>query len=539
VRQTAGRVDGQTAGVAVLAAVLLAVYPSIRLSVQSSRWRPEERVLISDFSAVEAVAASPFTVFAATTHGLTIYDRQTRTWRLPVTSLEGYPAARVRVALADGVGDAVWLGTAEGWARYDAGVRTWEQGAVPGGVASLMLDARDQASGIFVQGAFGWGFLPRGALFPVQDRPLPPPGQRVTPLDPRRALAQAPFAEAMRALILTDARLASYRFTAAARSPDRSELFFGSDGAGVVRVDPATGEWNRLVFGLIATRAGAVAAAPGGVWVASAGRVGERRGVTWVPVDLSADTTIEGTGTLGFPCVEGRRLLAQGRSLWVACERGIVRVDARSSGIRLFPMDAPAALAPAPDGVWVGSARGLFVVTNHDQLVSVGQVGQPVLALAAVRESLWVGTPGGLALLAPGTNDVVVPPGVAEQPALRAPIVALTLLADTLVAVTPEQLAWRDPASGRWTVLRTRAELGRVTALAPDVTSPANGGGGGVWIAGTSGLGFWDIGRATFRTLTVPLDVPAPVRDVAVDPPYVWVATDSGLVRFARDAALR
>src|SRR2546430_16888530 len=39
-----------------------------------------------------------------------------------VTSLEGYPAARVRVALADGVGDAVWLGTAEGWARYDAGV---------------------------------------------------------------------------------------------------------------------------------------------------------------------------------------------------------------------------------------------------------------------------------------------------------------------------------------------------------------------------------------------------------------------------------
>src|SRR2546430_891502 len=134
-------------------------------------------------------------VFAATTHGLTIYDRQTRTWRLPVTSLEGYPAARVRVALADGVGDAVWLGTAEGWARYDAGVRTWEQGAVPGGVASLMLDARDQASGIFVQGAFGWGFLPRGALFPVQDRPLPPQGQRVTPLDPRRALAQAPFAE--------------------------------------------------------------------------------------------------------------------------------------------------------------------------------------------------------------------------------------------------------------------------------------------------------------------------------------------------------
>src|SRR3989442_7275795 len=219
-------------GVRWLVAALLSVGPSFHLSVHLSaqRWRPEDRALISDFSYVEAVAVSPFTVFAATTHGLTIYDRQARTWRLPVTSLDGYPAARVRVALADGVADAVWLGTADGWARYDATVRTWEQGVVPGGVASLMLDARDQASGIFVQGASGWGFLPRGALFPVQDRPLPPPGQRVTPLDPRRALAQAPFAEAMRALILTDARLASYRFTAAAGSPARSERFSACAG---------------------------------------------------------------------------------------------------------------------------------------------------------------------------------------------------------------------------------------------------------------------------------------------------------------------
>ena len=530
------RVDGQTASVAVLATVLLAVYPSIRLSVQSSRWRSEDRALISDFSAVEAVAASPFSVFAATTHGLTIYDRQARSWRLPVTSLDGYPAAPVRVALADGVADAVWLGTTAGWARYDATVRTWEQGVVPGGVASLMLDARDQASGIFVLGASGWGFLPRGALFPVQDRPLPPPGQRVTPLDPRTALAQAPFAEALRALILTDPRLSSYRFTAAARSPDRSELFLGSDGAGLVRVDPATGQWDRLAFGLLAARAGAVAVAPGGVWVASAGRVGERRGLTWVARDLSADTTIEGTGTLGFPCVEGRRLIARGRSLWLACERGVVRIDALGSSVRLFVVDAPTALAPASDGVWVGSGRGLFVVSDEGSVVRIWS-DTPVLSLVAVRESVWVGTVGGLGLLAPGENSVAVPPDVAAQPALRAPIVALTLLEDTLVAVTPEQLGWRDPASGRWTVLRTRAELGRVTALAPDVPSPA--GGGGIWIAGTNGLGFWDIGRATFRTLTVPLDVPAPVRDVAVDALYVWVATDSGLVRFARDAALR
>ena len=315
--RTVGRSDRRTVGRCILTVIaVLSDGPTVR---QSARWRPEDRVLISDFSVIEAVAASPFTVFAATTHGLTIYDRQARTWRLPVTALDGYPPARVYAALADVVDNAVWLGTTDGWARYDANVRTWEQGRVPGGVASLMLDARDPASGIFVQGAFGWGFLPRGALVPVPDRPLPPPGQRMVPLDARTALAQTPLADAMRALILTDPRLSHYRFTAAARSPDLSELFLGSDGVGLIRLDPSTGQWDRLGFGLVAVRAGAVAAGPGrgdgeGVWVASAGRVAERRGLTWVAADLSADTTIEGWGALGFPCVDGRRLIASGPS---------------------------------------------------------------------------------------------------------------------------------------------------------------------------------------------------------------------------------
>jgi ligand-binding sensor domain-containing protein len=531
------RTDGRTVGrCLVAAAVLLSVSPSVR---QSARWRPEERALISDFSSVRAVAASPFTVFAATTHGLTLYDRQARAWRLPVTALDGYPAAPIRVALADGVDDAVWLGTDDGWARYDATIRVWEQGRVTGGVNSLMLDARDQASGIFVQGASGWGFVARGSLLAIPGRPLPPPGQRIQPLDPQTALSQAPMADAMRALLLTDPRLRTYRFTAAARSSDRNDLFFGTDGLGLVRIDPSTGEWERLSFGLLAARAGAVAAGPEGVWVASSGlgsgggrgERGGRRGITWLAADLGADRAIEGSGSLGFPCVEGRRLLARGGSLWLACERGVVKVDAESYRSRLFELDSPLSLAPAPDGVWVGSQRGLAVITRDERVVPVGDLGQPVLSLVAARETLWVGTPSGIGVLVPGTNRVAVPPDVSGPPSLRAPTIALGLVRDTLVALTRDQFAWRDPATHAWTLVQARAELGRITTLAADE--------GGVWIGGTSGLAFWDLARTTFRTLRVPLDVPAPVRDVAVEPPYLWVATDSGLVRFARDAALR
>src|SRR3989442_14903764 len=112
------RIGGWAVSAAGLAVVSLTAYPPIRLSAQSRFWRPEDRALISDFSYVTAVAASPFTVFGATTHGLVVYDRQARTWRLPVTTLDGYPASRVRVALADATGNAVWLGTTGGGARH-------------------------------------------------------------------------------------------------------------------------------------------------------------------------------------------------------------------------------------------------------------------------------------------------------------------------------------------------------------------------------------------------------------------------------------
>jgi ligand-binding sensor domain-containing protein len=127
---------------------------------------------------------------------------------------------------------------------------------------------------------------------------------------------------------------------------------------------------------------------------------------------------------------------------------------------------------------------------------------------------------------------VDVPPDLADQPALRAPILALAGVGDTLVVVTPDQFAWRDPASHGWTLVHARTDLGTINALVGDAE------GRGVWIAGTTALAFWDLAHDTFHILRAPYDVPAVVHDVAVDSRYLWVATDSGLVRFSRSAAL-
>ena len=515
--------------VGVAAALLTDTSP-----VAAQRWGPSDRVLVTEFSFVTAVAASPYFVYAATPRGLLIYDRAARVWRPPVTWLDGFPRTRLSVALADAVNDAVWFGTADGWARYDAQLRVWERGFVSGGVRALAFDARDLASGIFVRGGAGWAFLPRGAMVPVPGVP-PPPIQRIESLDPRTALERAPMADAMRALILTDARLRSHQFTSAAATLDRSDIFFGTTGMGVVRVDGMTGEWETLAYGLPAPASGALAAGAGGVWVAALARPGERSGVSWVSSDATLVRPLERAGAVGSPFLEGRRLLARDRALWLATERGVMRIDPRTAETRPIRWGGGSdedarALATAPDGVWVGTGAGLAFIGTDGEAGRIGTFAEPVLSLAAARDTVWVGTAAGLGVLAPGGDRPVVPPEFAATPALRDPIVALARSADTLVAATPDQLAWRDPAGGAWTVFRPRADVGRLTVLAGDE--------GGVWVGGTQGLAFWNISRGTFHALLVPLDLPAAVRDVAVTPPWLWVSTDSGLVRFDRRAAL-
>ena len=105
--RSVGPSDSRTVGLCLLAVVAyLSDSPTVRQSDQtvrqSVRWRPDERSMITDFSYVRALAATPEWLFAATTHGLVIYDRRRHAWQPPVTLLDGYPTEPVRGAAALG-----------------------------------------------------------------------------------------------------------------------------------------------------------------------------------------------------------------------------------------------------------------------------------------------------------------------------------------------------------------------------------------------------------------------------------------------------
>jgi ligand-binding sensor domain-containing protein len=334
----------------------------------------------------------------------------------------------------------------------------------------------------------------------------------------------------MRAAILTDTRLRTHQFTAAAATPDRPEIFFGTNGMGLVRVDKQTGEWEVLTYGLITPGVGAVATAPGGIWAAAnARKAGSRRGVTWVARDVSATRSSEGgRAALGFSFLNARKMVTLDNRLWLATEQGVVRMDPSTFQSRLWNLPDALSLAPARNGrdIWVGTIRGLSLITADESVrdYGTGGAGLAITSLLAAGDTLWVGTNAGLMQLVPGADAIATPPELADRPSLRVTVFALGRLQDTIVMATERELLWRDPATRLWSAIPLPLTLGIPTALAADAE-------GGLWIGGTGGLAQADIANAFIYVHAVPYEVPAAVRDLAGDRDFLWVATDSGLMR--------
>jgi ligand-binding sensor domain-containing protein len=520
--------------VSALILVFLGVSPLVAQG-GSRLWRPDERVLISDFSHVNAVAVSRELLYVVTPSGIGMYDRRFFRWEPPVTSLDGYVAEPTATALVDPVDRSLWMGTTSGILRYDPALRRFERHMVPGGVFDLMFDGDNTFSGIYLRSRSGWQVLQRGSHVPFNVTRLPPANRQIRSTRVAELFERLPHLVASTNRFLMDQRMRRVRFTSGGIAPDNEDVYLGTDGAGVVKVDIMT-DAEPMPFGLLAPSVGAVALAEAGVWVGT-GRAPARMGFSYVGKDLQRYVIDEGPTAAGYRFQTVYDLLLDGETLWAGTDAGLWAVElggrARRVGSGLIgSVERVLAVAGGETGVWAGTERGLVYVDEERETYRVDErVRFPILALAAKGDTVWVGSELGLGVTWLGAEQIFVPGDAAEAAMLQEPTVALTFVGDTLAVGLLDRIVWRAPPEP-WVAERVvSGELGEITTLAPDSD--------GIWIGGIRGVAFYRFESRAFSFVNTPGDLPGPVRDIVADDRYLWVATDEGLVRFAKETILR
>ena len=511
--------------------VLLSFGDEVVAQSPSRDWRPADRTVIGDFTLVTSIAAALDRVFVTSPSQVLIWHPQFHQWEGPFDPPDPALIARVFGALVDPLDNSLWLARPDGWVHFQPELQVWDRGDVPDGVITIAFDLADPVSGLFLRTRRGWQLLSRGGLVPS---PAGPPSRPNSPARVDDVLRSNPTLQANAAQILTDARLRTVRFTGAARSADNLGWYLGTSGAGLMYLPDGVALPEHLTFGLPSPAVGAVLSWPDGVWAATERTQRADAAVTFVAEALTEFRMLQGLPATGVPFTQVRKLAGQNTSLWAATDFGLARVQLRDGRMDLvdqargLPDSRVYAVVSRQGRITIGTAHGIARVNDSLRVERlVPQFSDAAYAIFPSGDSVWVGTPRGLFVALPNQRDVIRPAAVASA-SLQAPVIAMASLGDTLVALTRDQLLWRNPRSTAWTLgPNLSGLLGRLCCFVAE--------GPGFWIAGEHGVGFARLQAPPIRALREG-DLPALTNDLAVDQDYLWVATDGGLVRFALSA---
>ncbi len=512
-------------------AVLLHAMVSGAAAQSPSRdWRPEDRTVIGNFSRITSIATSMERVYVTAPTSLVIRHSQFQTWSGPYQPPRRDALVGVFAALVDPLDQSLWLARPDGWVHFQPELQIWDEGRVPDAVVTIAFDESDPIGGLHIRTRGGWFVLPRGGIVPTPGRP---PARPLVPTRVEDVLRQVPTLQTNAAQLM-DSRMRPARFTAAARSFDNQGWYLGTERLGLLFLQDATAIPERLPFGLPAEFVGAVIGWPGGVWAATNRTVESDAAFTFIESDLRQFRTVHGLAATGTPFDRVIELAGRDRSLWAATDFGLARVDPEQARIELLdegsglPHSRVLDVASRQGRIVIGTARGLAKLDDSLHVTRIApRFAEAAYAVFPTGDSVWVGTPRGLFLAVPGEDDLVRPPGLASA-SLQVPAYGFATMGDTLVALTRDNLLWKDPRTQAWSIgPNLSGLLGRLRRFTPD--------GPGFWVAGERGVGFARLGGSPARPLREG-DLPGPPTDLAVDREHLWVGTEDGLVRFRLDA---
>lgn len=504
------------------------------LGLRHAFWRAEDRVLVTDFSMVGAVAAGQRFAFAASENGVIVYDHRFDRWEEPLTIEDGFPAADLPVALeVEPFAGTLWMATRTGalWSHDIVLGDEWRWVGVLTGVPPVSLVAHDGA--LWARTGSGWFESSPGGGAPVRARP-PAAVESSAPSGLARLEQGSAGFRSTASTLTVDEWLRRWDITSAAPSPDPDRWFLGTWGGGLYAYDDRMLHAQPMRYGTVGRGVSAIAESPGGggYWFGGDG-FSRRRGLAHASRDLQRWAWFE-AGRQRAPNGGIHAIVDSELGVFVAASDGLYR-QAGEGWDRLTDGDAlPSAsvrsLLVAGGAVWAGTDRGLARVgVTDDALVATridGTSGARINALAQRDSMLWIGTDRGLLSLNLRTGSIAQPP--LDDARLRGRILGVAYDAPTLYVLTESALLLHDGAA--WTAPPPPASLGAIGR--PMHLAARNGI---VWISGAAGALGFDLLTGAETLLSVPRDIPeGPVRQALPVGGGIWFATPAGalFIRF-------
>ena len=506
------------------------------LGLRHAYWRADDRLLVSDFSEIGGVASDRRFVFAASEHGVMVFDHRFQRWSAPLTVEDGFPRADLPVALeVDELTGLLWMVTRTGALySYDVSLgNEWRWvGVIPGAPPARLVPYEGS---LWIRTNSGWFESSAGGA----------PGRATPPAEVQTAAASglerleresAAFRSSGSSLTV-DEWMRRFEITSAAASPDPSRWWLGTWGGGLYAYDDRMLDAQRMTFGTVGRGVSAIGetTGDGGFWFGSDG-LHRRRGVAYADRELQRWTWHEAGRAGGAPAGPVYAIIESAMGTFVGGQDGLYRLVGdrwdRLTDADDLPATAVRSLAYAAGAVWAGTDRGLarivagsergaYAVTRID-----GTSGARINALVQADSLLWIASDRGLWRLNLTDGNLSQPP--IDDARLRGRIVGLAYEAPRLYALAESALLLYDGAS--WTtppVAASVAGIGRPMHLAVR--------NGVVWIAGAAGALGFDPTTGAETVLSVPRDIPeGPVRQVLPVAGGVWFATPAGalLIRF-------
>jgi ligand-binding sensor domain-containing protein len=500
----------------------------------------EDKIVVGDFSFVTAVAVSRRYVFAATRGGLIVLDRQSRRWLPPFTTIDGYPFDGAFVVAGDPTDDAVLIGTAGAVLTYRPSLGAVARTIVPGQIERIVFDRSRPIDGAFVLASGRWyGIGMGGVAVPVTADRLPAPQNRIgseTIEDVYRRFPNVGGFESI--LTRDDVTLRGARVTAAARAPERSEVWLGTAGRGLIEVDPIFNKATPHPYGLLGTDATALARSADGVIVATrsqGGTAGTAGGLSMLADDLATSRWFTGDRNRVLDRMHAIRIAVRDGTAWMLGVDGVLRASLSDpESVRLVAdrqtPRAIGAIVARRDGALIGGGEGLRFIGD-----SAGAAG-PAMFTGTVTDiwpdgaTLYLGTLDGLFL--GSESSAVFASGAARFGDRR--------LARSVAALASHDSTLAVLLSGGELLelnLTTRqVALQRAPALTSAVPGVARLAIDGTTIAASTLDGVLVLSRVSriARTLRAGSDLPGQINDVLLTPGALWIATTRGVVRLRR-----